>query len=168
MQGAVHRYAPVEDDAAVTVMLEELVDALNDRKRAQNQARQVDGDVFDEQAFILRYELLCLVVDDLKEFVDQVSNNSKNTMERICRMAQGLGVIVLCAGRMADIAKYNEIESLTRVIVGNQNGLALNGTPAQHGYFQNDLKYTQRDQEAGEGLSYAFTQGKCTKIKMIQ
>lgn len=168
MQGAVHRYAPVEDDAAVTAMLNELVDALNDRKRAQNQARQVDGDTFDEQAFILRYELLCLVVDDLKEFVDQVSNNSKNTMERICRMAQGLGVMVLCAGRMADIAKYNEIESLTRVIVGNQNGLALNGTPAQHGYFQNDLKYTQRDQEAGEGLSYAFTQGKCTKIKMIQ
>lgn len=168
IQNSVHRYASVEDDAAVTTMLDELVGYLNERKKAQNQARQIDGEIFDEKAFISDYELLCIVIDDLKEFVDKVSDNSKNTMERICRMAQDLGVIVLCAGRMSDIAKYNEIESLTRVIVGSQNGLVMNGTPAQHGYFQNSLKFTERDLEAGEGLSYQFAGGKCIKIKMIQ
>lgn len=168
IRDSVHQYTSVEDDASVTAMLEELVGHLNERKKAQNQARQIDGEAFDEKLFISNYELLCIVIDDLKEFVDKVSDNSKNTMERICRMAQDLGVIVLCAGRMSDIAKYNEIESLTRVIVANQNGLVMNGTPAQHEYFQNNLKFTERDLEAGEGLSYQFVGGKCSKIKMIQ
>jgi len=168
IQDSVYKYALVEDDTSVTEMLDELVGHLNERKKAQNQARQIDGEAFDERGFIENYELLCIVIDDLKEFVDKVSDASKNTMERICRMAQGLGVIVLCSGRMSDVAKYNEIESLTRVIVANQNGLVMNGTPAQHEYFQNNLKFTERDAEAGEGLSYQFVNGKCTKIKMIQ
>lgn len=168
IQDSVYKYASVEDDAAVSIILEELVGYLNDRKKSQNQARQIDGEEFDEKTFIANYELLCIVIDDLKEFVDKVSDSSKNTMERICRMAQDLGVIVLCAGRMSDIAKYNEIESLTRVIVANQNGLVMNGTPAQHEYFQNNLKFTERDLEAGEGFSYQFSGGKCIKIKMIQ
>lgn len=168
IQDSVHKYACVEDDTAVTSMLEELVGYLNERKKAQNQARQIDGGAFNEKTFISNYELLCIVIDDLKEFVDKVSDSSKNTMERICRMAQDLGVIVLCSGRMSDIAKYNEIESLTRVIVANQNGLVMNGSPAQHEYFQNNLKFTERDMEAGEGLSYQFSGGKCIKIKMIQ
>jgi S-DNA-T family DNA segregation ATPase FtsK/SpoIIIE len=149
-------------------MLAELVGYLNDRKRSQNQARAIDGGGFSEKEFISRYEMLCIVIDDLKEFVDTVSDNNKNAMERICRMAQDLGVVVLCAGRMTDISKYNEIESLTRVIVGNQNGLVMNGTPAQHSYFQNNLKYTERDAEAGEGLSYLYTGGKCIKVKFMQ
>ena len=168
IQDSVYKYACVEDDVAVTTILDELVSYLNERKKAQNQARQIDGDKKKKKTFISDYELLCIVIDDLKEFVDKVSDNSKNTMERICRMAQDLGVIVLCSGRMSDIAKYNEIESLTRVIVGNQNGLVMNGTPAQHSYFQNNLKFTDRDLEAGEGLSYQFANGKCIKIKMIQ
>lgn len=168
LQNSVHQYADVENDSEVTAMLAELVGYLNERKKAQNQAKQIDGDSFDEKAFIENYELLCIVIDDLKEFVDKISDTNKNTMERICRMAQDLGVIVLCTGRMSDIAKYNEIESLTRVIVGNQNGLVMDGTPAQHSYFQNNLKFTDRDLEAGEGLSYQFAGGKCIKIKMIQ
>lgn len=168
MQTAAHKYGVVDDDAAMTQMLEELVGYLNDRKKAQNQARQIEGDGFSEKAFIANYEMLCIVIDDLKDFVDKVSDANKNAMERICRMAQDLGVVVLCSGRMSDIAKYNEIESLTRVIVGNQNGVVMNGTPAQHSYFQNNLKFTERDLEAGEGLTYMFVNGKCSKIKMMQ
>ena len=149
------------------VLWQELIGYLNERKKAQNQSRQIEGDSFNEKQFISKYEMLCIVVDDLKDFVDKVSDTNKNSMERICRMAQDLGVIVLCSGRMSDIAKYNEIESLTRVIVGNQNGLVMNGTPAQHSYFQNNLKFTDRDLEAGEGLSYLFINGKCSKIKMM-
>ena len=89
-------------------------------------------------------------------------------MERICRMAGGLGVIVICAGRVSDISHYNEIESLTRVIVANQNGLALGGTPAQYPFFRNDLKYSEKDVEAGEGNAYSFVDGVCRKIKLPQ
>ena len=168
LAAGVHKYTGVGDDGAVGEMLAELVGYLNERKRSQNQARAIDGGSFDEKEFISRYEMLCIVIDDLKEFVDTVSDNNKNAMERICRMAQDLGVVVLCAGRMTDISKYNEIESLTRVIVGNQNGLVMNGTPAQHSYFQNNLKYTERDAEAGEGLSYLYAGGKCIKVKFMQ
>ena len=168
LASGVHKYTGVGDDGAVGEMLAELVGYLNERKRSQNQARAIDGGSFDEKEFISRYEMLCIVIDDLKEFVDTVSDNNKNAMERICRMAQDLGVVVLCAGRMTDISKYNEIESLTRVIVGNQNGLVMNGTPAQHSYFQNNLKYTERDAEAGEGLSYMYAGGKCIKVKFMQ
>lgn len=167
LSGSVHRYASVTDDATVTDMLGELVAYLNERKKAQNQTRLVEGDAFDEKKFIEKYEMLCIVIDDLKDFVDSVSDANKNSMERICRMAQNLGVIVLCAGRMSDISRYNEIESLTRVIVGNQNGLVLDGTPAQYGFFQNNLKYNERDQQAGEGLSYLFVGGTCKKVKLM-
>ena len=107
-------------------------------------------------------------MDDLKEFIDEISNRNRDTMERICRMAGGLGVIVLCAGRMADIARYNEIESLTRVIVANQNGLATVGSPSQYPYFRNDLKYAEKEIDAGEGNAYAFTNGSCKKIRIPQ
>lgn len=168
LKNAAHKYAVCSDDAAVNAMLAELIDHLNVRKRAQNQARQVEGEAFDEKAFISEYPLLCILMDDLKEFVDAVSDADKNSMERICRLAQNLGVIVLAAGRMSDVAKYNEIESLTRVIVGNQNGIAVAGTPAQMSFFQNNLKYTEKDTEAGEGNGYLFINGKCAKIKLMQ
>lgn len=168
LQQESHRYTVVSDDETVSDMLTELVDHLNERKKAQNKARQIEGESFGEKAFISSYDMMCIVIDDLKEFVDCVSDANKNTMERICRMAQDLGVIVLCAGRMMDISKYNEIESLTRVIVGNQNGLVTDGTPAQHSYFQNNLKYSDRDAEAGEDLSYMFAGGKCSKIKLMR
>lgn len=168
ISAAVYKYVNVEDDEAVTTVLDEVVGYLNERKKAQNQARQILGDSFDEKSFIADYEMLCIAIDDLKEFVDKVSDANKNTMERICRMAQGLGVIVLCTGRMSDISKYNEIESLTRVVVGNQNGLVTDGTPSQHGYFQNNLRFADRDLEAGEGLSYMFDGGNCIKIKPMR
>ena len=152
----------------MTEMLAELIEHLNVRKRAQNQARQVEGDSFDEKAFISTYAMLCIVIDDLKEFGDAVSDANKNSMERICRLAQNLGVIVLAAGRMSDMAKYNEVESLTRVIISNQNGIAVAGTPAQMSFFQNNLKYTEKDAEPGEGNGYLFINGKCSRIKLIQ
>lgn len=168
LENVAHKYALVSDDELVSEMLQEIVSFLNERKNAQNRARQIDGDSFNEKKFIENYELICIAIDDLKEFVDAVSDSNKNTMERICRLAQDLGVIVLVAGRMGDISKYNEIESLTRCIIANQNGLVTDGTPAQHNYFQNNLKYSERDLEAGEGYTYLFDGGKCSKIKLMQ
>ena len=155
------------DETAVTDALSELVEMLNTRKKGQNQARSENPASFDEQKYISQFEMICIVIDDLKEFVDAVSNENKNTMERICRMAQNLGVIVLCAGAMGEIAKYNEVESLTRVIVGNQNGLAIESSAAQHTYFNNDLKYSEKEIEATDGIGLLFADGKCSRIKYI-
>ena len=148
--------------------MKELVDCLNIRKKAQNAAKANQPEGFDEKTFIENYELLCIVVDDLKDFVDTVSTADHDSLERICRLAQNLGVIVLCAGRMSDMAKYNEIESLTRCIIANQNGIALGATPAQVAFFNNNLRYNEKDQEAGAGNVYAFVKGKCMKVKIAE
>ena len=122
-------YSAIDDDNSISDVLSDLVDQLNIRKRQQNAAKREAPD-FDEKKYAEAFEQTAIIIDDLKEFVDEVSDNNKNTMERICRMAGGLGIVVICAGRVSDISHYNEIESLTRVIVANQNGLAIGGTPA--------------------------------------
>lgn len=167
LEGKVYSYRNVTDSDGLDSVFAELVGYLNVRKKAQNQARSAAGASFDEKEFIKDYEILLIVVDDLKEFVDEVSDAVKNSLERICRLAQQLGVMVITAGRMADISRYNEIESLTRSIVGNQNGIALGATPANITFFQNDLKYSEKDTEAGEGNGYMFVNGKCRKIKLM-
>lgn len=163
----VYKYAPADSDERVTEMLEEIIEHLNTRKRAQNKARQADADSFDEKQFISNYEMIAVIIDDLKEYVDSVSEANKNSMERICRLAQNLGVIVITAGRISDLLRYNEIESLTRVIIGNQNGLALSDTPATFSYFQNNLKYNEKDVPAGDGNGFIFNNGKCLRVKLI-
>ena len=164
---SVDSYSVIDDDIGISKALRDLVDQLNFRKRQQNAAKKETPDL-DEKKYSLSFEQTAIIIDDLKEFVDEVSDDNKNTMERICRMAGGLGIIVICAGRASDISHYNEIESLTRVIVANQNGLALGGTPAQYPFFRNDLKYSEKDVEAGEGNAYSFVDGVCRKIKLPQ
>lgn len=160
-------YAVDDDDEKVTKILNDLVAELNSRKRRQIEAKKTDPDL-DEKEFSKSFRQIAIMIDDLKEFVDAVSDGNKNTMERIARMANGLGVIIICAGRLSDIAHYNEIESLTRVIVANQNGLAIGGSPAQYPYFKNNLKFSEKDIEAGEGNAYAFVDGVCRKLKLPQ
>lgn len=168
MREKVHKYISISNDADVTEAINEIIENLNHRKKEQNLARQNSEKGFDEQKFIQSYKMICIIIDDLKEFVDGVTNENKDSMERICRLAQHLGVVVLCSGRITDISRYNEIESLTRVIVSSQNGLAVGGTPAQHSYFQNNLSYAEKDKEAGEGFGYFYENGKCFKVKIIE
>lgn len=163
----VDSYVGVDDDENVSGVLNGLVDLLNNRKKAQNAAKKNTTD-FNEKQFALNFEQTAIVIDNLKEFVDSVSDTNRNTMERICRMAGGLGIIVICAGRISDISHYNEIESLTRVIVSNQNGLAIGGTPAQYPYFRNNLKYSEKEIEAGDGNAYTFVNSVCKKVKIPQ
>lgn len=161
-------YAKNNDAAAVKRLLQQIVDQLNVRKRAQNQVKADAAGDFDEAAFAEQYPLICIFVDDLKEFVDGSEAESKNMLERICRMAQHLGVLVFAAGRVADLTKYNEIESLTRTVIGYQIGIAIGGTPAMYGFFQNGLSYHEKSQEMGDKNAYIFTQGKVSKVRIAE
>lgn len=152
----------------MSLMLNEIVELLNTRKRAQNKARAVNPESFDEDMFVQDYEQICIFIDDLKEFIDSVTDECKTSMERICRLAQKLGVLVFAAGRAADISRYNEIESLTRVLVGNQKGVVVSGSASLFGFFQNDLKYNEKNVELQEGEAYFFDNGKCRKIKPME
>lgn len=165
LKESAYKYAFTNDDENMSLMLNEIVDNLNIRKRAQNKFK-AETENFDEKKFIYDYELIAVIISDLKEFVDDVSDVNKNIMERICRLAQNLGIVIIAYGNVADMSKYNEIESLTRVIVGNQKGIALSGVPAMYGFFRNNLNYNEKNLEAGEGNAYAFVNGRCIKIKL--
>ncbi|PHL17176.1 hypothetical protein CQR39_14410, partial [Enterococcus faecium] len=89
VQNDVHFYAVNSEEDRMTQVMEEIVQYLNERKRAQNAARAVSTDSFDEESFIQDYEQLCIFVNNLKEFVDSVSEDNLRSMERICRLAQG-------------------------------------------------------------------------------
>lgn len=160
-------YAVSDDDQTIGEMAGALVALLNDRKRKQNAAKK-ENPALDEQAFARGFEQIAIVIDDLKEFVEKTTNKNKDTMERICRMAAGLGIVVLCAGRSADLAKLNEVESLTRSIAAYRNGLGLRDAPARFPFFKNNLKYAEKEIEAGAGNAYAFVNGTCKKIKLPQ
>lgn len=146
-------------------ILAEIVETLNIRKKAQNQARAARQESFSEREFIAEYEQICIFIDDLKEFVDCANDGDKNSMERICRMAGGLGVLVFAAGRAADLARYNEIESLTRVLVGGQKGVALGGSASLCSFFENNLKYEEKGRELKADEAYVFDCGICKKVR---
>ena len=109
-----------------------------------------------------------VLIDDIKKYVDDVTNDNVNSMERICRLAQFLGVIVIANGSIADIARNNEIDTLTRSIVSYQNGLAVSGTPNQITFFRNNLKYNEKDVVLESGSGYLFVNGECKAIKYIE
>ena len=107
-----------------------------------------------------------IFVNNLKEFVDYISDENLRSMERICRLAQGLGVLVFVSGLPDDLVKYNQIESLTRAIIANQRGITVEGTPAQSEFFQCNLKYSEKGENAGAGNAWYFENGQCQKIKI--
>lgn len=163
-----YRRAGCGDTGAIDGMLAELVEEMNLRKRAQNQARDQFPDTFNERAFSDGLDLIVILIDDLREFVENASETACDSMERICRLAQGLGVIVLAAGRMADMIKLNEIETLTRQIISGQKGLAIGASPAQTPFFQNSLSFAERDEAPGAGYGYLYDSGACEKIRLME
>ena len=167
IEGIAYQYAKCTDGPATDGMLAGLIDEMNQRKRAQNQARQSEGTGFDEAAFTAGLPMFCIIIDDLREFVEAVAENTCNSMERICRLAQGLGVIVLAAGRQADLARLSGIETLTMQIAGDQRGLAIHTSPGQTPFFRCSLGYGERDAAAGEGNGYLFVDGDCRKVKLV-
>lgn len=159
-------YGKCNDGETMTAMMNEIVEHLNVRKRGQNAARLEAGDSFSEEEYIAAFEPIIILVDDLKEYIDEISNDNKNSLERICKLAQGLGVLVFVAGRTADIERLNGMESLTRALVANQLGVGIGSGPAVHSFMRNDLSYKDKEVEPGEGNASFFNDGHCEKIKL--
>ena len=74
--------------------------------------------------------------------------------------------MVFAAGRVSDLERYNEIESLTRAIAANQKGVGLGGSPSVHSFFRCDLSYREKEQDPGEGNGFFFWEGRCRKMKL--
>lgn len=150
----------------ITGMIGGIIEELNTRKNAQKNAKLQTKK--EEKEYAGSFVPIVIFIDDLKEFVDLSSDADKNSMERICRLAQYLGIIVIAAGRLEDIRKYNEIESLTRAIVSQQNAVALEGCPADYSFMMNGMDYQQKSRKAEKGSGFRFCSGNCSVIKVIK
>ncbi len=152
----------------VLAMVQEIGKALSERQYAQIEARAKQGDSFSSAQFAEELDLLCIVIDDVKDFVNKISNRCLEGMKKFCRAAQGLGLLVLAAGRVADLGSLNSIEAMTNTIVSNQKAIGLGGSASIHSYLNNDLSYKEKELDAGEGNGYLFDGGHCRKIKLPQ
>ena len=132
-----------------------VIEMLNERMKAKK---------MDSTA---EFPFICIMIDDLKRFVETVSDEACDKVERITRLAKGLNVAIIVSGRSVDMDKYSNIETLTRSIINCQNGLALSGTPNDYSYFKNNLKYSEKGVELVKGNAYLFVSGSCKTIKVI-
>lgn len=171
MPGARYYAMPSEElqdgqDDALFAIIREIGLTLGERQQMLVQSRSQQGENFSQAQFVENLDLMCIFVDDIKNFVDKVTNRCLGPMGNFCRKAQGLGLMVFAAGRIADLALLNSQEAVTMAIVSNQKGIGLGGSAAVHSYLRNDLSYKEKELEAGEGNAYLFDNGHCRKIKL--
>ena len=158
-------YSVDTDHEAVSSALNEIVDMLNVRQRAHNEAKN-DEDYVAE-TYMDKEKQICIFIDDINEFVESVENSSRDTMNRIASLAKNLGVILFAAGRIADVSRLSEIEPLTSTITKYQNGIQIDGSPAMCNFFNNDLSYTEKDTACEKGNAWKYFKGKCEKIMLM-
>lgn len=159
-------YCKYDQSEDMDDILAEIVGNLEKRNNLHNQEVLEQPSSFDASASNRSDAQICIFIDDIKEFTDIVKNEQRDMMERICRKAQGLGVVVFAAGCITDINKAYEFEPLTRMLVSYKQGMLLSGSVSMCYFFENDLKYAEKSMEIGEGEAYLMDNGTCTKIKL--
>ncbi len=155
-------YAGSKDDPGVTDGVQKLIAILTERKQKKDEAASSGApDPVSEMPMI------CIVIDDLVEFVTDISDANRDAMARICRLSKGYGLILLSAARINDVVKAG-FDPLVKTVVDCQNALAVSGTPKQHIYLANDLAYNEKDKELEEGSGYLYYQGSCKTVKFMR
>lgn len=162
LQASAAGYCVFTDADAVDRLLQTVVDELNTRARARAEAEDLSAD-----AFAAQWPQLCLLIDDLRAFVDQVTDDARDTMDRICQMAGGLGVIVLAAACAEDVEAYSYRDVLTRTMLESQNGIAVSGAASMYYYFRADSRLEQSGALAPQD-AFLFTGNACSRIRRIE
>lgn len=74
------------------------------------------------------FPLILIVIDDLKQCFDGVTNETIARLHAITRIGKGLNVVLLVAGMFDDVSKlYNQGEQLTGSLVSGQQCILLGG-----------------------------------------
>lgn len=160
---------PVREDSPGDISgLEEIIRELNERKKAWNRARREadeSGEDFSGQEFTAAYEQIIIAIDDIGEWIGGTDGHTKSSMERICRQAKNLGVIVIAAGSRDDIAG-NMADPLIGAILSSGKLLGLGGRGDSYSFCTCGLDYKEREAEAGIGDGYLFDGGHCVRIRL--
>lgn len=113
------------------------------------------------------YPQICILLDDIHDFLEQATDESYEMMDRILRLAQGLKVQVIAAGRNSDLERNMHLEQITRDFLAGQVGLAVSGSASVHRYFKHNLDYKEREAVLSKGYGLCYHEGECRRIKML-
>lgn len=136
--------------------LEELVPLLQERSKLYKEGTQ---DTFSP---------ILIVIDDLKNCFDVISDKSAQRLNAIVNLGKGLNVNLLVAGNCDDIAKlYNQGEPFTVGLVKSQINILLGGTFRDHSVFKSNLHYSEVDTQLNDYEGYILVKEKANKFKSM-
>lgn len=158
---SVDAYSVASDAEAVSRIEAILEQEFTKRQRGLENASDVN-------AYVLSLKPMYIFIDDLKDFVDAVTNEQKDRMERICRFTKNLGVMIFVAGRVTDIAKYNLVEGLTKSIVSCQKSVMLGGNPGMYSFYKMEMSFTELNNDLGKGNALVYNGVSTVKIKLME
>lgn len=165
LKGVAEQYAAANNSTETSAMVSSLAQELNPRLSARDKAK-ASGD-FDPGSFSERFSPIVMVMDDIHSSFSLAEQDTWNKLEKISRGAKNLGLIILAAGRIADLNKDSVMEPVTRNLIQCGRGLALSDSPSLYKtVFSFTLSYEENTKNFGKGNAMLVEDGVCRKIRL--
>lgn len=112
---------------------------------------------------------ILILIDDMKQFFDGVSNDTVRRMYAITRIGKGLGVYVVAAGMYDDLLKLsNQGEQFTCALIGGNCAVALGGRLSEHEIFKvSNLSFDEKSVPVNENEGYVIIREKAEKFRAM-
>lgn len=150
------RLYPDMSSGEVQIVLDKLIQILNERKKSR-MTNQNESD-FDEDRWLSGYTQICLLVENLPRFSDNLLSMQQKGFARIFTMAAGLGILIIATADPTMLADAGS-DPVSMAAVNGQKALAIGGTPGGHSVFKTDMKDTRLGITMGEDEAAFFSQG---------
>lgn len=118
----------------------------------------------DENA---KFSPITIIIDDIKQCFDSVSNDTIKRLYAITRIGKGLNVYILAAGMADDISKLcNQGEQLTCGMVSGYHSILLGGCMNDHDVFKvSNLAFNEKSASVEEFEGYFIVKEKAIRFK---
>ena len=162
--GTAKKYAVADDIEGVQVLLREILQEMISRQ-SMYQKEAAESSSFDEAKFLSRYPQICIVLDDMTDFMEYAGDDNYDKLNAIAAQKNPVGTIILGAIRQQEL-KENQYDTLLNKLVSGQNALVLSGYAQSYDCLKNDLGYEEKVKELKEGYGLWYQQGHCEKVKL--
>lgn len=142
-------------------VISEMIPRENELKTIKENANsEIDG-------FSDKFPLLLVLVDDLPQLLDNLTDKSFKQMRGIVKNAIELGAMVLAGGTSEELSDKASLEPITNLIRGSQSAILLSGTPANIPFMDSRLGYDEKNSEPGPGNAWLFDNGDAVKVRLV-
>lgn len=159
-------YALCKDGPDVNRMLKGIVQELAGREAARKQAQAAPG--FDPAAFESGYFPICLLVDDMGDFIEWAQDEEQKLLRILCKNGHGLGLVCIAAGRAGDLSRLSSLDPLTIHMLSSGQALAVSGCASDYMFLPNDLGFEARSAKLDASHGLLYSGGLCRKVKLVQ